>query len=62
MKMHAEGEELDMHRFINKAEQESIAKAKEALPEAQGLREYFDFFEEKVPYWKIKLGLYLLDR
>ena len=61
MKMHTEGEELDMQQFMSKAEQESIAKAKESLPNAQGLRDYFEFFEEKVPYWKIKLGLYLLD-
>ncbi len=61
MKIHLEGEELDLHQFMSKSEQESIAKAKEALPNAEGLREYFDYFEEKVPYWKIKLGLYLLD-
>lgn len=61
MKIHAEGEDLDMLQFMGKEERESIAKAKEALPDAQGLREYFDYFEEKVPYWKIKLGLYLLD-
>ncbi len=60
MKVHAEGEELDMDQFMSKAEQERISKAKEVLPDAQGLRDYFDFFEEKVPYWKIKLGLYLL--
>jgi ATP-dependent DNA helicase RecQ len=61
MKIHADGTELDLQQFMSKAEQETIAKAKEALPDAEGLREYFDYFEEKVPYWKIKLGLYLLE-
>ncbi|MFS4417982.1 DNA helicase RecQ [Maribacter sp. 2307ULW6-5] len=61
MKVHAEGEELDLHQFLGKQELLDLEKAKEALPDAQGLREYFEFFEEKVPYWKIKLGLYLLD-
>jgi ATP-dependent DNA helicase RecQ len=61
MKIHADGTELNLQQFISKVEQESIAKAKEALPDAEGLREYFDYFEEEVPYWKIKLGLYLLD-
>lgn len=61
MKIHAEGEELDMHQFISLAELDTIESAREALPEAEGLKAYFEHFEENVPYWKIKLGLYLLE-
>lgn len=60
-KIHSEGEELDMHQFISPAELNKMEKAKLALPETEGLKVYFDYFEEKVPYWKIKMGLYLLD-
>ncbi len=61
MKKSAEGEFLDMHQFISSEELSKIEKAKTALEDAEGLRPYFDYFEEKIPYWKIKLGLYLLD-
>lgn len=61
MKMHSQGEEIDLHELVTKAELSLIEKAKVALPKAEGLKAYFEYFEEKVPYWKIKIGLYLLD-
>ncbi|HDZ07333.1 hypothetical protein LCGC14_0118260 [marine sediment metagenome] len=61
MKKHSEGEELDLNQFVNAAEIAEIEKAKSELTEATGLKDYFEFFEEKVPYWKIKFALYMLD-
>jgi ATP-dependent DNA helicase RecQ len=61
LKMHAQGEEIGLHELITKQEISQIEKAKIDLPEADGLKAYFAYFEEKVPYWKIKIGLYLLD-
>jgi ATP-dependent DNA helicase RecQ len=61
MKKHAEGEELDLNQFVSADEVSKIANAKSELTEATGLKDYFEFFEEQMPYWKIKLGLYLLD-
>jgi len=61
MKMHAQGEEIDLHELITTDELSQIEKAKIELPDAEGLKAYFEYFEEKVPYWKIKIGLYLLD-
>tara|TARA_R110002051_G_scaffold70772_1_gene127489 strand:- start:53497 stop:55581 length:2085 start_codon:yes stop_codon:yes gene_type:complete len=61
MKKHAEGEELDLNQFVNTKEIAQIEKAKLELTDATGLKDYFEFFDEKIPYWKIKLGLYLLD-
>lgn len=61
MKMHAQGEEIDLHELVTTDELSKIENAKMQLPEAQGLKAYFEYFEEKVPYWKIKIGLYLLD-
>ena len=61
MKMHAQGEEIDLHELVTNDELSKIEQAKINLPEAQGLKAYFEYFEEKVPYWKIKIGLYLLD-
>ena len=61
MKMHAQGEEIDLHELVSSKELSKIEKAKIELPKAEGLKAYFEYFEEKVPYWKIKIGLYLLD-
>jgi ATP-dependent DNA helicase RecQ len=61
MKMHAQGEEIDLNELITTEELNKIEKAKIDLPQAEGLKDYFQYFEEKVPYWKIKVGLYLLD-
>jgi len=61
MKMHSQGEELDLHELVTSEELALIEKAKIDLPDAEGLKTYFKYFKEKVPYWKIKIGLYLLD-
>ena len=61
MKKHAEGEELDLTQFVSADEIAKIEKAKSELIDANGLKDYFEFFEEQMPYWKIKFGLYLLD-
>lgn len=60
MKKHAEGEELDLNQFVSADEVSKIEHAKSELTEGTGLKDYFEFFEEQMPYWKIKLGLYLL--
>lgn len=61
LKMHALGEAIDLHELVTPEELSSIEKAKTDLPEAEGLKAYFEYFKEQVPYWKIKIGLYLLD-
>ena len=61
LRIHAEGSEIDLHQFINSQEIEDIQKAKMALQEAEGLKDYFDYFEEQLPYWKIKMGLYFIE-
>jgi len=61
MKKHAEGEDLDLNQFVDAKEIAEIEKAKSELTDATGLKDYFEYFEEKVPYWKIKFALYMLD-
>ncbi|WP_298502811.1 DNA helicase RecQ [uncultured Maribacter sp.] len=60
-KMRENGETIDFDQFISSEEIQKIEKAKEALTAEDGLKAYFTYFEEKIPYWKIKMGLYLLD-
>jgi ATP-dependent DNA helicase RecQ len=53
------GTPLDLHQFINSSEILKIQQAKKVLENPDSLKSYFEYFEEKIPYHKIKLGLYL---
>jgi ATP-dependent DNA helicase RecQ len=57
--MHELGSEIDLLQFISSEEILKIKEAKNKLENPDALKPYFEYFEEKIPYWKIKLGLYL---
>ena len=59
IKMHQLGEAFDFSEFITSEEIQQIKKAKKILEKPEALKPYFEYFEGKIPYWKIKLGLYL---
>jgi ATP-dependent DNA helicase RecQ len=59
MKSHEEGKLVELEQFISSQDLRMIQKAKDELGEIEGLKTMFLHFEEKVPYWKIKLALYL---
>src|SRR5665811_349851 len=60
LKMSEQGNSIDLKQFISDQEIGNLRKAQSELEEPEGLRPYYDYFEEKMPYWKIKIGLYLL--
>ena len=62
LKIAQEGKSIDLKQFVSDREMENIGEAKSHLEEPEGLRPYFDYFEEKLPYWKIKIGLYLIGK
>ena len=59
IKAHETGLEVDLNQFISLEEIKEIKNAKEALENPDTLKPFFEYFEEKTPYWKIKMGLYL---
>ena len=59
LKMHQSGTEFDFLEFISSEEIQQIKDAKDKLENPDTLKPYFEYFEEKMPYWKIKVGLYL---
>lgn len=61
IKMHEDGEAIDLHQFISTEDIDIIRKAKEELGEIQGLKQLYDHFEEQIPYWKLRLGTYLTN-
>lgn len=61
IKKHEEGEPIDLNQFINSEEIEMIHKAKDDMGEIEGLKQLFLHFDEQIPYWKLRLGLYLAN-
>ncbi len=59
LKMQELGHKIDVLQFITSEEISAIQKAKQELENPEGLKTYFEYFEEKVPYWKLKFGLLL---
>ncbi len=59
IKMHQLGNDFDFSQFITSEEIQLIKDAKNKLENPEALKPYFEYFEEKMPYWKIKMGLYL---
>ncbi len=59
LKMAELGTEVDFSEFISSEEIKQIKVAKEALQNPEALKPYFEYFEEKMPYWKIKIGLFV---
>ena len=62
IKVHEEGGSIDLHQFISKEDINKIQSAKAELgDEVVGLKPYFIHFKEEIPYWKIRMALYLLE-
>lgn len=59
LKMHSQGTSIDLHQFISNEEIAKVKKAKEALGSPESVKVFYDYFEGKIPYYKINFGLYL---
>jgi ATP-dependent DNA helicase RecQ len=61
-KLYENGEDIDLTKFISTEDIEKVRIAKEKLENPPALRPYFDFFEEKMEYYKIRLALTILSK
>lgn len=59
MKLHEKGMEVDFYQFITPEEIEKVNAATPKLEEPEKLKSYFEYFDEGIPYWKIRLALYI---
>lgn len=62
LKAHSLGEAINIASFISPEEIEQIKQAGTELQTPEGLKSYYDHLEGKLPYWKIKYGLYALEK
>ena len=62
IKLFQDGNDIALDEFVTKKELGLISEAKVALNNTKTLRDYFDYFEEQMPYNSIKFGLAILER
>jgi ATP-dependent DNA helicase RecQ len=61
-KLYVDGADIDLDSFISKEEVTQIAEARIKLESPNTLKPYFDYFEEKIDYGKIRLALAILEK
>jgi len=61
-KLYLDGYPIDLSIYITEDEISKIAKAKIKLESPNALKPYFEFFEEQIPYDKIRIGLALIEK
>lgn len=61
-KLYAEGKDINLMQFIDKADLKTIKEAKEALGNPDSLKTYFEHFEEAISYATIRIGLTILNK
>lgn len=61
-KLYFDGADIDLDSFISKEEVTQIAEARIKLESPNTLKPYFDYFEEKIDYGKIRLALAILEK
>ena len=61
-KLYVDGEKIDLSPFISDAEVSQIAEAQIKLEFPNALKPYFDYFEEKIDYGKIRLALAMIEK
>ena len=61
-KLYVDGYNLDLSQFVSEEEIEKIRNAQLKLENPNALKPYFDYFEEKISYDKIRFGLAFIER
>jgi ATP-dependent DNA helicase RecQ len=61
-KLYIDGHPIDLNSYINSEEISQIREAKNKLESPNALKPYFDYFEEQVPYEKIRLALAIIEK
>ena len=61
-KLYQAGKDIDIYQLITKEEVAKVARAKKELQDPEGLKPYFEHFEEKMEYSTIRLALSVIER
>lgn len=61
-KLYSEGKDIAIYDFVSQSEVEDVKKAKAELKSPDGLKPYFDYFNEQLDYFKIRLALSIISK
>ncbi|MDC1161845.1 DNA helicase RecQ [Tenacibaculum sp.] len=61
-KLYTDGKDVDIFDFVDKKEVQLIKEAKIKLENPDTLKPYFDYFDEQLDYFKIRLALSIIDK
>lgn len=61
-KLYSDGAAIDVKQFVSEEEVKLISAAQIKLKKPTALKPYFDYFEEKISYEKIRLGLAIIEK
>ena len=61
-KLYIDGLIADVNAFVSDKEVSQLKTAKATMEPTTALKPYFDFFEEQMPYEKIRMGLAVLEK
>nr|WP_317045293.1 helix-turn-helix domain-containing protein [Formosa algae] len=60
-KLHSDGKDINIYDFVSKREVEDVKKAKATIEGSTSLKAYYDYFDEQLDYFKIRLALSVID-
>lgn len=60
-KLHSAGKDINIFDFISKSDVEAVGKAKIELESPKALKSYFEYFNEDMDYFKIRLALSVVE-
>jgi ATP-dependent DNA helicase RecQ len=60
-KLYSSGKDINIFDFVSKSEVEAVKKAKAELKSPKALKSYFEYFNEDMDYFKIRLALSVVD-
>jgi len=61
-KLYSKGKAIDIFDFVSKSEVEAVRKAKIKLDSPTALRPYFEYFNDDMDYFKIRLALSVVNK
>ena len=60
-KLYTDGKDINIYELVSKHEVEEVKKAKKELGNPNALKPYFEYFNEQLDYFKIRLALSVLE-
>ncbi|MAQ42461.1 DNA helicase RecQ [Mesonia oceanica] len=61
-KLYMDGKDINIHDFVSQQEIEQVQQAQQELQHPEGLKPYFEHFQEQLPYFKIRLALSVMEK